>query len=634
MDLIEELKNYCAIDNPVGALMLSGEWGCGKTYLIKNKLIPSMEDIYVFVCISLFGIDSLDKLRVEVKKKWLEKASELDMLNKTKVSKVVESYNNLFGIIKDCLPDNWRKKGEVVSSIMDLVNFVPIRNTMYETKVILVFDDLERTNISCAELLGCINDYCENQRFNTIIVANERKIKDRSADELSYHEIKEKIVQRVIPFVPDYEEVVSNSIESMSCGIKYKGLLRKNKGLLVKILSGDFNDKAIIEQHKLINHIYSNSKTKEEYQKEEEKLREMLAQRPHNIRSFKCAIQDFERAYNKLVEADIQDCSNWLLSFICLMMTNKAGLIQENTKYTNLFLYADVEILYPRVFDAKFILNGFSAWIIHGEWNDEVISQEIQLFLKREKAATPLEILRTHSLPEINEEVIDEGFKELLKEAYAGNLSLDEYILFISNCCYSRMYDLDLPAIDWEKVRNGIGEQIKYLVNSDEKDSHSHRMIGDGSKKDFTEDEWSAYKIIMEFRNNNVWIYEKNQKFYIDLISSDLNAAFRDLSNKRYNKFSLEMESATINAFKNANNLDKYHFIRWFAGIWGQYSNSPEIDRQVTTASLRKLRDDLNSVMQEYEEKGKKIAARHTQDFIEELDTITKIESEDTPIEQ
>lgn len=39
MDLIKELEDYCNIDNPVGALMLSGEWGCGKTYLIKNSRI-------------------------------------------------------------------------------------------------------------------------------------------------------------------------------------------------------------------------------------------------------------------------------------------------------------------------------------------------------------------------------------------------------------------------------------------------------------------------------------------------------------------------------------------------------------------------------------------------------------------
>ena len=36
MDLIEELKSYCDINNPVGALMLSGEWGSGKTYFIKK----------------------------------------------------------------------------------------------------------------------------------------------------------------------------------------------------------------------------------------------------------------------------------------------------------------------------------------------------------------------------------------------------------------------------------------------------------------------------------------------------------------------------------------------------------------------------------------------------------------------
>ena len=91
------------------------------------------------------------------------------------------------------------------------------------------------------------------------------------------------------------------------------------------------------------------------------------------------------------------------------------------------------------------------------------------------------------------------------------------------------------------------------------------------------------------------------------------------------------MESATINAFKNANNMDKNHFSGWFVGIWGQYSNSLEIDVQSTTASLKKLRDDLNSVMQKYKEKGKNIAARHTQNFIEKLDTVIKAESTDMP---
>ena len=88
-------------------------------------------------------------------------------------------------------------------------------------------------------------------------------------------------------------------------------------------------------------------------------------------------------------------------------------MIQKIPRYGNLLLYFDVEKLYPEVFDTNFILNGFSKWIIHGEWNDEVISKEIQLYLEKEKAVTPLEILRTHNLPEVDEEVIDKGFKDL-----------------------------------------------------------------------------------------------------------------------------------------------------------------------------------------------------------------------------
>lgn len=64
------------------------------------------------------------------------------------------------------------------------------------------------------------------------------------------------------------------------------------------------------------------------------------------------------------------------------------------------------------------------------------------------------------------------------------------------------------------------------------------------------------------------------------------------------------MESATINAFKNATNANKNHFSGWFVGIWGQYSNPSEIDEQVTMRSLKKLRDDLNFIRQEYKEKS------------------------------
>ena len=50
--------------------------------------------------------------------------------------------------------------------------------------------------------LGCINDYVENQHVNTIIVANEKAIREQEANKIAigYAEIKEKVVERQLAF--------------------------------------------------------------------------------------------------------------------------------------------------------------------------------------------------------------------------------------------------------------------------------------------------------------------------------------------------------------------------------------------------------------------------------------------------
>ena len=40
MNTLEELLYYCNEPEPVGALLLTGEWGCGQTYLIDHALKP------------------------------------------------------------------------------------------------------------------------------------------------------------------------------------------------------------------------------------------------------------------------------------------------------------------------------------------------------------------------------------------------------------------------------------------------------------------------------------------------------------------------------------------------------------------------------------------------------------------
>jgi Mg-chelatase subunit ChlI len=49
LDTLKELKYYCEEDTPVGAMLLTGEWGCGKTYLIDHGLKDTLENTHIII---------------------------------------------------------------------------------------------------------------------------------------------------------------------------------------------------------------------------------------------------------------------------------------------------------------------------------------------------------------------------------------------------------------------------------------------------------------------------------------------------------------------------------------------------------------------------------------------------------
>lgn len=71
MQTLDELIYYCNEPEPVGAILLSGEWGCGKTYLIENNLKSSLEQKSKILRISLFGISSIEGVHNVVKQMWM-----------------------------------------------------------------------------------------------------------------------------------------------------------------------------------------------------------------------------------------------------------------------------------------------------------------------------------------------------------------------------------------------------------------------------------------------------------------------------------------------------------------------------------------------------------------------------------
>lgn len=219
MNTIEELEYYCNEKSPVGALMLVGEWGCGKTYLLENELAEKLKETHILVRVSLFGIDSIRELNQAVKRQWALKCgpSYLGKLNSKK--RTMTAGKTVFNAALSVIPVAKDLKGAVLA--INPYDYIGIQPTVKKDekikRVILIFDDLERSKINKTDVLGCINEYCENLRFNTIIVANEDELEKRSGNdpkEISYREIKEKIITRTIKHKPDIEQILNSLINS------------------------------------------------------------------------------------------------------------------------------------------------------------------------------------------------------------------------------------------------------------------------------------------------------------------------------------------------------------------------------------------------------------------------------------
>lgn len=81
MNTVDELVDYCRELEPVGALMLSGEWGCGKTYLIEHDLKDTLNTEAIVLRISLFGISAAEEIHSAVRNQWVDeycKAKKID----------------------------------------------------------------------------------------------------------------------------------------------------------------------------------------------------------------------------------------------------------------------------------------------------------------------------------------------------------------------------------------------------------------------------------------------------------------------------------------------------------------------------------------------------------------------------
>lgn len=637
MNTVDELVNYCCDLEPVGALLLTGEWGCGKTYIIENEFKQAIADKAIVLRISLFGISSTDEIHSVIKRTWIAACLEAKGINKAwnTISQIKEQAEKL-----DFLP-SWLRN---IASL-EVKDFITIRKEIDEKTVVLVFDDLERCQMSSTDILGVINEYCENKKFHTIIVANQEKIISRQAhekmtgeilflssenhqdtnnerkvafsldqfsqgasEEISYIEIKEKIIQRTVQYLPDYAKIVSVVIDEVTKNRdeEYKSFIKSCEDGLLDLFAPD-RDEASVYQNKKSD-ILSNKNT-------------VQHRRPHNIRSLKCAISDFYRVYKVLQENKIDDLEKRFYSFTAYVISYKAGIAEEGN-YGTILTDDVVSQLYP-AYQNSYMLATVKEWILRGSWNENALAREIEMIKERRAAQRPCEFIRTNRIMDIDEDTINQGFAEFLGDIYAGHLSLDDYVLFIENSSWARKCEYVFPlAVDWNEVQNGVGRCIERYKKALPDGQILFRIIEEDSKMYFTDAEWKVYKLISDFALGNGMMFLKNRKLYIEKISENASAAFITVQNKRFDVFDEEMAIITAQAFANESNYGKRIFVSSFSNMWKLNVQSDDLRINDSLKGFEKLRALLTEQHNECQTQNKTLAAFHTLSFIQSVDDI------------
>lgn len=231
------IKNYLDNDKTNSAIMLTGEWGSGKSYYIRNELLPYIEKDGDKKCIvvSLYGISDIAEINkniyLELRAKMLSKKSEKISSGKLIAKTIVKGVTSFFGV-------------DLSVSEKDLNN---LYSSVDLTGKLIVLEDVERSSIDIKEILGYVNSLVEQDGVKVLLVANEQEIykyeeiveekdgkknikKVFSSDTLEYLKIKEKTINDTIYFMGNYIETIENIMRNFSN--KYFDLMIADKNIL------------------------------------------------------------------------------------------------------------------------------------------------------------------------------------------------------------------------------------------------------------------------------------------------------------------------------------------------------------------------------------------------------------------
>ena len=243
------IKHYLEEDKTKSAIMLNAPWGTGKSYYIQNELIPYLKKDEKNRCIviSLYGIKELSDLS-----KNLYFELKLQSIKKKEPSKKKKKHNNeiiatTIGLGKTIIKGVTSFAGIDLS--IDSSNWEKLYASVDLSEKLIVFEDIERSNIDILEFMGYVNTLVEQDGVKVMLVANETEVLKFESSDVQENDQKESIdtydsfENQLKIYTDKTKEYLKTKEKTVSDTIQFEG----NYYIAIQNIITSFNNKMLNE---------------------------------------------------------------------------------------------------------------------------------------------------------------------------------------------------------------------------------------------------------------------------------------------------------------------------------------------------------------------------------------------------
>lgn len=257
-ELTTYLDEYLKMDKPQFAVMISGKWGCGKTYYIEKRIeewakkkerTDSESVVLKPIYVSVNGLNSVSTVVRKIK-------TALHPILYSKGAKVAKKI--AFGVMSIAVKSNididGDGTGEELGNLLDAEGILEIfmsDSAAVKGNKVLVLDDIERSKIPLDELFGFVNGIVEHSNSKVILVCDENKLIEVAKKEnfaVEYKDFKEKLVGQTFLLEADYADITREFIDASG-----NILLRNNRNLITELFIASKCENLRLLRHCLID---------------------------------------------------------------------------------------------------------------------------------------------------------------------------------------------------------------------------------------------------------------------------------------------------------------------------------------------------------------------------------------------